>query len=754
MYWADKAAQELKKRNLSFEWVDDMKTPSGRIHVGALRGVIVHDLAYKCLLKIGVKAKYTYVFEDQDPMDSLPVYLPKEYEKYMGMPLYKVPSPEKGYKNYAQYYALDFKKVFNAIGCNPEIIWVTDLYKSGKMNDLIKTVLDKAQDIKKIYEEMYKKQISDPWFPFQVYCSSCGKVSTTEVIGWDGYEVTFKCKIDKVKWTKGCGFEGKTSPFSDEKEIKGKIPWKVEWPAKWKVIGVTVEGGGKDHMSKGGSYDLSSQIAERIFNYKPPFPLPYEFFLVGGAKMSSSKGRGVSASEMLEILPPEILRFLMVRTNKDQAINFDPVGYTIPNLFDQYQKAVQAYKDKTNEDLGRIFELSQVGESIKFPSSIRFSVLTQWVQMPNMEKAIKKEGLEEWAKYARIWVEKYAPEAEKFLVQKELPDEALNLLDLQKEYLKKIALELDKNWDAEDFQKELYEISKSLNLQSVDAFAAIYTALIGKNHGPKAAWLILSLGKEFVKKRFEKIYLKEKLVSSKTDGIKIQKLKKREIFFIDEEIKEKYSSISIGIALIKGVEVKSKSEDLEKEKEEILKSFSDLPTEEIGKFSEILSYRKLYKETGVDWHSRRPSPEALLRRIVLKKGLYTVNTCVDAANLVVLKNRVSIGVFNFDKIEFPTVLRFAKTDEEIHLLGDDKITKYKKGEIAYFDQKGGYNIDFNYRDSQRTKVDNSSKNIYINVDGIFEISPLKVEEVLKEACNYIIKYCGGKIEFLGVSTAS
>lgn len=506
MFWADKIAQELKERKLPLEWVDDMKTPSGKIHVGALRGVVVHDLVYKSLKDAGVQTKYTYVFEDHDPMDGLPVYLDQEkYQQYMGLPLFKVPAPEKGYKNYAEYYAQDFKKVFNAIGCDPEIIWVTDLYKSGRMNNLIQEALDKSQDIKKIYEKMYKKQIPDPWYPFQLYCPTCGKVSTTEVTDWDGKEVTYICQINKVKWTTGCGAQGKTSPFSSEKEIKGKLPWKVEWPAKWKTIGVTVEGGGKDHMSAGGSYDLSSQIAQEIFTYTPPFPLPYEFFLVGGKKMSSSKGLGSSASDMLEILPPELLRFLMVRTKINQAIDFDPAEKnTIPTLFDEYQKCATAYYEKTDEDLARIFELSQV-DNIKKPPFIRFSVLAQWVQMPNMDSAIKEQGLEEWATYAKIWIDRFAPDAEKFSVHKEIPEIAKQLSENQKKFLGLVAQQLDSASNAEELQKNLFEWAKTAGISSKEAFSAVYTSLIGKDHGPKAGWLVLSLDKTFVKKRFEEI---------------------------------------------------------------------------------------------------------------------------------------------------------------------------------------------------------------------------------------------------------
>lgn len=505
MFWADLFADEIiKSGKYKPYWVDDMKTPSGRIHVGALRGVVVHDLVYKSLKDKGVKANYTYVFEDHDPMDDIPSYLPKDkYEKYLGMPLFKIPSPVAGFENYARFYAQEFEETFRKMGCNPEIIWTKDLYTKGLMNDVIKEVLDHADEVRKIYFEMYKKELPKDWYPFQLYCPKCGKVSTTQVSNWDGKEVTYECVVDKVKFTKGCGDKGKTSPYSSKDEMKGKLPWKVEWACKWKVIGVTIEGAGKDHMSSGGSHDLASLICKRVINYPVPYPIAYEWLLIGGKKMSSSRGVGVSAHEMLDILPPEIIRFLMVKIKVNTQINFDPSEKdTIPNLFDDYQKAADAYFDKTNEDLARIFELSQISEKIQKPPKIRFSVLSQWVQMPNMDDEIEKEGLNIWAKYAKNWIENYAPESEKFEVQKQLPKAAESLSELQKKTLIKISEELDKKWEGEDLQTRIYDLGKEMGLNGKETFAAIYLSLIGKDHGPKAAWLILSLDKDFVKKRF------------------------------------------------------------------------------------------------------------------------------------------------------------------------------------------------------------------------------------------------------------
>ncbi len=742
MFWAD----ELLGNRKGDEWVNDAWTPSGIVHMGGLKGPMIHDVLSRILKDKKVKTKYTFGFDDMDPIDGLPQDLHESHEKYMGMPIYIAPGPD-GKGTFGEYYSNKMSHLFKLLGIEAEIYLAHEYYKKGIYNDAIKLVLDNSGKVRKVYEEMYKKSISNDWYPFQIICPECGKLGTTKVVGWDGKEVEFVCSEDLVKWAHGCGAEGRISPFNGN----GKIPFKVEWAAKWWVFGVTIEGAGKDHASAGGTYDVARKIVKDVFGKDPPLKLPYEFFLSHGRKMSSSKGLGLTGEELLEVLPAELVRFLMIKNHPNRAVEFEPKGTDIiPKLYDDYQKAADAYFEKTDEDLARIFELSQIGE-VKKPPSVRFSALAQWVQMPNMSGAIKKENAEEWAKYARVWIEKFAPESEKFVVSESLPELAKELTEQQKNLLKKIAEELDKDWDAEEFQTKIYDLGKELSLKGKETFSAIYLSLIGKDHGPKAAWLILSLDKDFVKKRFNETAVKvEKLNIKDEENTNIEFLKKPEIFSIDLGLFEKHPSISVGVALIKGVRIEKTNPDLEKEKSQFLNSLTGLTTQELGQYPEIVSYRNLYKEMGVDWHSRRPSPEALLRRVALNKGLYTINTAVDAYNLVVMKHRVSIGAFDLDKLEFPTVLRFAGEGEEIHLLGDKEPTAYKEGEIAYFDQNGGFNMDFNYRDAKRTAVTESTKNLYINVDGAYDISPKKVEEVLRDAIEIIIKYCGGELEVFGL----
>jgi DNA/RNA-binding domain of Phe-tRNA-synthetase-like protein len=87
--------------------------------------------------------------------------------------------------------------------------------------------------------------------------------------------------------------------------------------------------------------------------------------------------------------------------------------------------------------------------------------------------------------------------------------------------------------------------------------------------------------------------------------------------------------------------------------------------------------RRLYHSLGIDPSKLRPSSEALLRRILQGKGLYTVNAVVDAANLASLTVLLPVGLYDADRLQPPLTLRFGREGEEyagirkeaIHLAG-------------------------------------------------------------------------------------
>jgi lysyl-tRNA synthetase class 1 len=523
MFWAEKIAKTAKENQV----VNDSKTPSGRVHVGSLRGVIIHDVIYRALKRAGKPVKFLYGVDDYDALDTVPHYLDREkFTPYLGYPLCNVPSPDDKASDYAEYFMGEFLEVFDYLGVKPEVYYLRDLYRQGKLNRYIDIFLKDAHLVREVYQEVSKAERPENWYPFQVICEKCGKIATTVVTEYDGTEVFYTCKIDATNWVKGCGHQSWISPFDG----KGKLPWKVEWVAKWDLLGVTIEMAGKDHSQKGGSREVANGIYRKVLHKKPPFHSPYEFILVNGTKMSSSKGVGSSAKDMAALLPPELLRFLMLRTQPKTVINFAPNYETITRLFRDYDNLINKYQQELDNSNGEEIELdgnllslyySQLEEEIKTYYSFELSTLISLLQVPHLDlnQEIEKRATKpltefDWEKInqriavAKEWLEDYADEEEKLVIYfDEIPEVAKQLTEEQIKYLQQliITLESSEKWEGEELQTAIFTASKVLAIQPNIAFPAIYLSFLGKEKGPKAGYLFSYLDRDFVFKRLQEV---------------------------------------------------------------------------------------------------------------------------------------------------------------------------------------------------------------------------------------------------------
>ncbi|OGG04026.1 lysine--tRNA ligase, partial [Candidatus Gottesmanbacteria bacterium RBG_16_37_8] len=596
MFWADRIAQNIiKSGKYTPFWVDDMFTPSGYAHMGSLRGPLIHDLVYQALIDAGEKAKYTYVFNDFDPIDGLPDELQERFSRYLGFPLRTAPSPEPGFDSFAQYFSTDFRSVLQKLGVKAEFLSSWDMYHQGKFNNVIKIALDNAEKIQDIYQKVSgSKKREKGWLPLQVICEKCGKLGTTRVYQWNGKTVKYICEPQMVKWATGCDHKGEISPYDGN----GKLPWKVDWPAHWAVLGVTIEGAGKDHSSAGGSRDIAKALCEEVFHIRNPYNIPYEFFLIGGRKMSSSKGLGVTARNLTELLPAEIGRFLFSRTDYRQAIEFDPIDtMAIPDLFDEYDRCWTSFNKGVNDSFARTFELSQP-QKVKKNKNLfipRFRDVANYLQLPNVDLTQKfselkssnlseqeNKILKERTSYAKVWLNNYAPQEYRVQVIKEVPASVSTLTAAQKEYLKHVIEILTEKFTPEELQLALYNLAKENKIDPKLAFQSIYLPLLGKSHGPKAAWLILQENPEFIKKRFNEAINYKSAVAEKTYAFEI--LKRPELFSIDRKVKQRFSSINVGLAVIKNITVPASHAGLDKEISDFVSENKNLTTTDIGSY--------------------------------------------------------------------------------------------------------------------------------------------------------------------------
>jgi lysyl-tRNA synthetase class 1 len=106
-------------------------------------------------------------------------------------------------------------------------------------------------------------------------------------------------------------------------------------------------------------------------------------------------------------------------------------------------------------------------------------------------------------RYARRWLERFAPEDVRFEVADRLPAEAAELSEPQRRFLRELAERLAGVDDGQRIHELIYEVAASVEeAQAAELFRAIYLALLGKSRGPRAGMFIATLGTEFCAVRF------------------------------------------------------------------------------------------------------------------------------------------------------------------------------------------------------------------------------------------------------------
>ncbi|MCD6481120.1 MAG: lysine--tRNA ligase [Thermoplasmata archaeon] len=506
MHWADVVAEKLAMENRRHVLATAI-TPSGPIHVGNLREVMTTEAIYRALKDRGAEAELIYIGDTFDPLRKVYPFLPEEYEKYVGMPLADIPCPCGEHENYAMHFLEPFLESLKDLGVRPHVYLAHEVYRKGIYNEAIKVAMDNAGKIREIMNSIAHRGLPETWMPFNVKCEKCGKLNG-EIVAYEWPLASYKCK--------SCGFEGEVDL---RKGGAGKLPWRVDWPARWKIFGVTFEAFGKDHAAAGSSWDTGKVIVKEIFHHPPPMPLVYEFIhLKGRGAMHGSTGVAVSSEEVLRMLPSEVLRFLFMKYEPNRHIEFD-TGFGLLDLVDEYDRYERIYFGLEGETAGtkdarRVYELSQP-HSIpsRMPLSIPYRHLAVVAQIGrNFEEVVEilsrkheikdfdMERLRERYEKIKYWLENYAPEEIKFQLMHEKPDVELSEEDIKfLSALKKKMEELE--WEAEKIHTCIHDTAKEVGISAGKAFRAIYRIMLGRDKGPRAGYFLQSLGRDFVLRR-------------------------------------------------------------------------------------------------------------------------------------------------------------------------------------------------------------------------------------------------------------
>ena len=507
MQWLNKVVDELVERHPEGGIVvSSGVSPSGTYHLGTLREILTAEAIAYTVRKRGRKAKHIHVVDDLDVFRKVPAGVSEDFKKYLGKPLCDVPAPGGSDDSYADYYVKDLFVAAEKLHLELDIVRAHEKYRAGFFVEAIEKALAQTDRIKQILESISGHKVDDHWSPIQVIEDGYLKNRPFKSIDTGKKTLVFKDKDGKERET---GY------------AKGevKLNWRIDWPARWWLLGVQAEPFGRDHATKGGSYDTGAVLVKDIYGGEAPLPLPYNFINRTGEtkKMSKSAGDTITASELLEMLPAEVVWFFVLRYAPDKQLFFDE-GPTLARLVDEFGELL-AKPDKTESD-EQLLDICLHGIERPTVSRVPFSHLVASYQaaLRDADKTLEIIGRTEHAgvvdedadiiraelRFIDAWLAKSAPEDVRF----ELLDgvDAGDFNDAEKQFMSDLADKLSaapEDADGDWFHKAIYEFKDSTDMGPKELFSTLYRALIGQTHGPRAGWFLSILPRDWLIERLK-----------------------------------------------------------------------------------------------------------------------------------------------------------------------------------------------------------------------------------------------------------
>ena len=561
VHWLEDIVDKILDRGVSKITLSTGKTPSGHIHIGILREILICDALRRLLEDKGKKVRSLLFMDSLDAAKRFPEYIESKFQnKHLGKPFSYIPCPYEDCRceSYAHHFGQELTSTFTNFGIKNQIIWSHELYSKKEMQDKIKLALRKTNEIKAILkkyilptldeqrkEEFLKSQ--ENWMPAMVICEKCNRIQfkTKENSILPNRVLKFIEEEDSVLYKcQACEHESKISIYSG----RLKLNWRVDWPAKWALFETTCEPAGKDHAVKGGAYDTGLELCQKIYEYEGPIRIAYEWLRLGERDMKTSKGIVFTPKEYLKLADPTIYRMLILRTNPMKHISLRIEE--LPQYYDQYERIEDIYYDNESNDSEEeiafakfIYPLIQTEKvSEKKPLRIPHNLLIFLSQIQNIlpierlyqkaEEVIDDNRFQEiysikdfshllnrtlnWVEYVKKIIEQeedikvkksilnkislfYIPDKIDVSILKKLNTSQIKALELLRNYLINQG-----KFSADEIQNKIFQIAKvELKIKPKVVFEAIYLIILGKKYGPRLGPFLSILDKDWLLDRLE-----------------------------------------------------------------------------------------------------------------------------------------------------------------------------------------------------------------------------------------------------------
>jgi len=221
-------------------------------------------------------------------------------------------------------------------------------------------------------------------------------------------------------------------------------------------------------------------------------------------------------------------------------------------------------------------------------------------------------------------------------------------------------------------------------------------------------------------------------------------------FKINHKIFERFPGLTISIVVCKNINNSGASEEIQKNirsEESIIRE--KFTSETLSLNPKIDAWRKAYSAFGAKPKENKSSVENLYRMVLKGIDLRHINKLVDIYNFISLKHMLPAGGEDIDKIQGDVGLTFAEADEPaVLLLGDKEPRPPHAGEVIYKDSVSAICRRWNWREADRTKFTEETKNCFLVIEGLPPVAKEEIETASKELSGLVQEHCGGEVSYI------
>ena len=218
------------------------------------------------------------------------------------------------------------------------------------------------------------------------------------------------------------------------------------------------------------------------------------------------------------------------------------------------------------------------------------------------------------------------------------------------------------------------------------------------------------------------------------------------LFSIQKELFDILPDLTIGVVVAKDVDNTHPSNEIDdllsQAVEEMKKNFVG---DKAQGHPRIKPWRAAFSKLGISGSKFQSSIESITRRVLKGDPFPKINPLVDLYNSISLRFLVPMGGHDLDTIEGNIYLRFAEGWEPFTPMGGGETVRVPKGELVYRDDREVLTRNWVWRQCEKDKATEKTKNIFIPIDVLGEVGREKADEIILELSKLMPKYLGATL---------